>query len=94
MNPRRPSIRPEILTTAAVFILLYVAVTRIVGQFQKYSALEFLLRAEAKCPGLPFGQNSGGPDYINIALDLALIGAAAYLVYLTTRDLRRKRRRP
>jgi hypothetical protein len=45
----------------------------------------------AKCPGIPYGSQSGGPDYIDISIDAALAGVFCYLLYLTIRDIRRKR---
>jgi hypothetical protein len=50
------------------------------------------LRAEAKCPGLPFGSSSNGPDYIDLAIDGALAVVAAVFIALTIRDLRRRRK--
>lgn len=47
--------------------------------------------ATAKCPGLPGGSTSGGIDYINIALDVGLVSLLGLFLYLTIRDLRRKR---
>lgn len=46
----------------------------------------------AKCPGIPYGSQSGGPDYIDISIDSALAAVFGYLLYLTVRDLRRKRK--
>jgi hypothetical protein len=47
----------------------------------------------AKCPGIPGGSGSGGPDYINIALDAVLAIVFVAFLYLTIRDMRRKRKR-
>ena len=87
------SIPPGTLSVSAALILVYLAVGRITAEFHSYLSETILLRVEAKCPGLPYGSTSGGPDYINIALDIALVAAAAYLIYITVRDILRKRRR-
>ena len=50
--------------------------------------------AVAKCPGLPGGSTSGGPDYINIAIDVGLVSLLGAFLYLTIRDMRRKRKQP
>ena len=50
------------------------------------------MKAVAKCPGLPLGGSSGGPDYIDLAIDGALAAVAAVFIVLTIRDLRRRRR--
>lgn len=90
-NHRR--IPPGTLSVSAALILVYLAIGRIAEEFHSYLSETILLRVEAKCPGLPYGSTSGGPDYINIALDIALVAAAAYLIYITVRDILRKRRR-
>ena len=48
--------------------------------------------AAAKCPGIPGGSGSGGIDYINIAIDVGLVSLLALFLFLTVRDLRRKKR--
>ncbi|MGI0078859.1 MAG: hypothetical protein ACRECH_04485 [Nitrososphaerales archaeon] len=83
----------EILSVSAAVILVYLLLIRVATEFHSYLSETILLRVEAKCPGLPYGSTSGGPDYINIALDIGLLAAAAYLVYITVRDISRKRRR-
>ncbi len=80
------------LNLTAIVFLIGLVIIRVTREFRSYISESLLLRVEAKCPGLPYGQNSGGPDYINIALDAGLVAAAAFLVYLTVRDMRRKRR--
>jgi hypothetical protein len=47
----------------------------------------------AKCPGIPYGEYSGGPDYIDIAIDAILVAIFGWLLYLTVRDIRRKAKR-
>ena len=89
----RRIIPPELISATAAIILVYVLIGRVSDEFHYYLSETILLRVEAKCPGLPFGSTSGGPDYINIALDLALVAAAGYLAYLTIRDILRRRRR-
>jgi hypothetical protein len=44
----------------------------------------------AKCPGIPGGEYSGGPDYIDISIDAALVAVFGLFLYLTIRDMRRK----
>jgi hypothetical protein len=44
----------------------------------------------AKCPGIPYGSTSGGPDYIDISIDVGLVAVFGYFLYLTIRDMRRK----
>jgi len=51
-----------------------------------------LLRVFAKCPGLPYGSYSGGPDFIDISIDAGLAVVAAVFIALTVRDIRRKRK--
>jgi hypothetical protein len=48
--------------------------------------------AAAKCPGIPGGSGSGGIDYINIAIDVGLVSLLALFLFLTVRDLRRKKK--
>ena len=43
-------------------ISLFVLFSRALSQISDSRFLTLLLRAEAKCPGLPFGSTSGGPD--------------------------------
>jgi hypothetical protein len=78
-------------TSAAISLTLFVFVKEIPDYGDLFSRLA-LLQAEAKCPGLPFGQYSGGPDYINIAIDVALVAATLAFIFLTIRDFRRRRR--
>ena len=51
-----------------------------------------ILKVFAKCPGLPYGAYSGGPDYIDISIDIGLTVVAGMFIYLTVRDIRRKRK--
>jgi hypothetical protein len=78
-------------TGAAISLVLFVFLKQI-PDFDALAWRVALLRAEAKCPGLPFGQNSGGPDYINIAIDVALVAATLAFIVLTIRDFRRRRK--
>jgi hypothetical protein len=48
--------------------------------------------AAAKCPGIPGGSGSGGPDYINIGIDVGLFALFGFFVFLTVRDVYRKKR--
>jgi hypothetical protein len=87
----RISIEGIFATTAVAAVVLFVFVKQIPDISSLASRLA-LLQAEAKCPGLPFGQYSGGPDYINITIDVALVAATAAFIYLTIRDFRRRRK--
>jgi hypothetical protein len=73
-------------------ISLFVLFSRTLNQISDSRFLTLLLRAEAKCPGLPFGSTSGGPDLIDLAIDGALAVVAALFIALTIRDLRRRKR--
>ena len=75
-----------------VAISLIVLILRVLSEINNSAIENLLLRAEAKCPGLPFGSYSGGPDYIDIAIDGALAVVAAVFIALTIRDLRRRRK--
>jgi hypothetical protein len=48
--------------------------------------------AAAKCPGIPGGQGSGGPDYVNITIDVGLVGLFLLFLMLTVKDMRKRRR--
>ena len=61
------------------------------SEYLSYQFQSALLRVEAKCPGLPYGSNSGGPDYIDISIDLGLGVVATVFIALTIRDIRRRR---
>ena len=87
----RSSLR-KLLSIGIVVISLFVLVSRALSEAGASHFLTFLLRAEAKCPGLPFGSASGGPDLIDLSIDGALAGVAALFIALTIRDLRRRRR--
>jgi len=73
-------------------LILWLLIERTISQVQTFTAEIAFLRVAAKCPGLPYGANSGGPDYINIAIDLALAIVAVAFVALTIRDWRRRKR--
>jgi len=75
-----------------VAISLFVLVSRALGEISNSKLEDLLLKAEAKCPGLPFGSYSSGPDYIDLAIDGALAAVAVVFIALTIRDLRRRRR--
>jgi hypothetical protein len=53
---------------------------------------KFAQYVSAKCPGIPYGSTSGGPDYIDISIDAALVAVFGLFLYLTIRDMRRKAR--
>jgi len=78
--------------SAVIAISLFILVLRVFSEINNSAIENLLLRAEAKCPGLPFGQYSAGPDYIDLAIDGALAVVAAVFIALTIRDLRRRRK--
>jgi hypothetical protein len=86
-----PSAR-SLLSSAVAGLIFFILLSRLLEEFQKSSLEIALLKVEAKCPGLPYGQYSGGPDYINIAIDIGLAVVAGVFIYLTIRDIRRKRK--
>jgi len=71
---------------------MWLLLGRVLSEYFSYEFKISLLRVFAKCPGLPYGQYSGGPDYINIAIDIGLTIVGIWFVGLTIRDIRRKRR--
>ncbi len=89
----RPSVdlRSIISSTAAVFAI-WLLLGRFISEYSNYNFQSSLLKVFAKCPGLPYGAYSGGPDYIDISIHLGLTVVAAVFIYLTIRDIRRKRR--
>ncbi|MDA4111695.1 MAG: hypothetical protein OK439_04100 [Thaumarchaeota archaeon] len=82
----------KFLSTSIVAISVFVLLSRAASEFGNYNFQALLLRVEAKCPGLPFGGYSSGPDYIDLAIDGSLAVVAAVFIALTIRDLRRRRR--
>jgi hypothetical protein len=77
-----------------VFIILLV-VSSILSYLLKepaYSASTLIRIAAAKCPGIPGGAGSGGPDYINITIDYGLVGLFVLFLMLTVKDMRKRRR--
>jgi hypothetical protein len=48
--------------------------------------------AAAKCPGIPGGQGSAGPDYVNITIDFALVELFVLFLMLTVKDMRKRRK--
>ena len=81
-----------IVSSSIGALLLWLLASISIPQFENSQLRMAFLRVAAKCPGLPYGQNSGGPDYINIAIDVALAAIAGVFIFLTIRDVRRKRR--
>ncbi len=92
MRPNRPRSLREYTSAGIVTLSLLVLIFRALSQVSDAQFLSLLLRAEAKCPGLPYGSTSGGPDLIDLAIDGALAVVAALFIALTVRDLRRRRR--
>lgn len=82
----------SLVSGTAGFLVAWLLFGRILNEYFNYEFQSSLLRVFAKCPGLPYGQYSGGPDYINIAIDLGLAIVGVWFVGLTIRDIRRKRR--
>ena len=82
----------SILSVSAAAIALWILLGRFVAEYLGFQLKSSLLKVFAKCPGLPFGAYSGGPDYIDISIDLGLAVVAAVFIALTIRDIRRKRR--
>jgi len=82
----------EFISTSIAAIALFVLLSRVLHEINLFTLESFLLKVEAKCPGLPFGSSSSGPDYIDLAIDGSLAVVAAVFIALTIRDLRRRRR--
>lgn len=83
-----------------VYVMISLLVLLIIATIYSFltrapvdSALTLLRIAAAKCPGIPGGSGSGGPDYINITVDVGLVGMFMLFVLLTIKDMRRKRLR-
>ena len=91
-QPVRRERRVTIASFAIPALILWLLIERTISQFQSYTSEIAFLRVAAKCPGLPYGSNSGGPDYINIAIDLALAIVAGAFVALTIRDWRKRKK--
>lgn len=82
----------NIVSISSAVLVTWVLVSRFITETLGYQFQSSLLRVFAKCPGLPYGAYSGGPDYIDISIDISLAVVAAVFIYLTVRDIRRKRR--
>jgi hypothetical protein len=82
----------NVLSALAAALAIWLLVSRAVSEYYGYEFQNLILRVFAKCPGLPYGSNSGGPDYIDISIDVGLTVVAAVFIALTIRDIRRKRR--
>ena len=82
----------KFISFTIVGITLFVLVSRALSEITNSKLEELILKAAAKCPGLPYGSSSGGPDYIDLAIDGALAAVAAVFIALTIRDLKRRRK--
>ncbi|MDA4130640.1 MAG: hypothetical protein OK457_07705 [Thaumarchaeota archaeon] len=82
----------QFFSTGIAVIALFVLISRALHEINVFTFNDLLLKVEAKCPGLPFGGSSNGPDYIDLAIDGSLAVVAAVFIALTIRDLRRRRR--
>jgi hypothetical protein len=85
----------EKVVTVIVPVLVFLVAGSIYSLLKKApanSALTIIRIATAKCPGIPGGAGSPGPDYINITIDIGLICLFAIFVLLTAKDMMRKRR--
>jgi len=80
------------VSASAAVIALWILFGRFISEYLGAQSETSLLKAFAKCPGLPFGAYSKGPDYIDISIDAGLAVVAAVFIALTIRDIRRKRR--
>jgi hypothetical protein len=80
------------VSASATVIALWILFDRFISEYLGAQSETSLLKAFAKCPGLPFGAYSKGPDYIDISIDAGLAVVAAVFIALTIRDIRRKRR--
>ncbi|MGI0090413.1 MAG: hypothetical protein ACREBS_01765 [Nitrososphaerales archaeon] len=80
-----------IFSASAALLLSWLLLVRAIPEFESFSSEVALLKVEAKCPGLPYGQDSSGPDYINIVIDVGLAVVAVLFVYLSIRDFRRRK---
>jgi hypothetical protein len=84
----------QIINTIIATVVAIVGTSLVSEFFQSpQTSLSTVARiAIAKCPGLPGGSGSGGPDYINIAIDVGLVALFGYFLYLTVKDMRRRRK--
>jgi len=82
----------NVVSAAAATLATWLLVSRTISEYSGYEFQNLILRVFAKCPGLPYGSYSGGPDYIDISIDVGLTVVAAVFIALTIRDIRRKRR--
>ncbi len=81
----------NLLSIIAASLAFWLLLSRTGSEYLSSEFQIALLKVEAKCPGLPFGAYSGGPDYIDISIDLGLGVVAAVFIALTIRDIRRRR---
>jgi hypothetical protein len=81
-----------IVSSAAATLAIWILFARVMDEYFGNEFRLMILRVFAKCPGLPYGAYSGGPDYIDISIDIGLTVVAAVFIYLTIRDIRRKRK--
>lgn len=82
--------RREIAKISFVVLLVTIFSTALIFSLIGVKNNELANYVNAKCPGIPYGQDSGGPDYIDISIDAALVAVFGLFLYLTIRDMRRK----
>ncbi len=82
----------NLISATGATLAIWLLVARAVEEYLGNEFRVTILHVFAKCPGLPYGAYSGGPDYIDISIDIGLSVVAFVLIYLTIRDIRRKRR--
>ena len=59
----------NLLSIIAASLAFWLLLSRTGSEYLSSEFQIALLKVEAKCPGLPFGAYSGGPDYIDISID-------------------------
>jgi hypothetical protein len=75
-----------------VVLSLVTCILRDLSYSSLYSVSALIRIAAAKCPGIPGGAGSGGPDYINITIDYGLVGLFVLFLMLTVKDMRKRRK--
>jgi hypothetical protein len=80
------------LILGILIVLVSVSVFSYIFRAPAYSISTIARVAAAKCPGIPGGSGSGGPDYINITIDFGLVGLFVLFLMLTVKDMRKRKR--
>jgi hypothetical protein len=87
--------RVETFAKLVLATLVVLVITSLISYLFKAPAYSISMLARivaAKCPGIPGGSGSGGPDYINITIDVGLVGLFALFLELTIKDMRKRRK--